>query len=323
MTEEASGQPTDAQSGPLIYRSCGVVIRSDRPLPGLASATSDGDDLVLVEGPRQHVPRDWPSGSRIIDPGDDSHAIYRAVRDDDGYLLRFLGHCDVRISPDLRHAEYRRDPEANDGLVDVLLAGTLLAFVLSLKGVFVLHASAVEVDGRALAFVGHSGMGKSTLTVATCAAGARLISEDVLAVTSSDAPACLPGNTDVRLRKAAAPLLERMGDAPQLMTPDGRHATQPPRTTLPTVPLDTVVIPRPSRKTDKLTAETLPAKSAMLRLLNFPRIFGLIDPAVVTRQFEGAAKVAQSVPVRVATVPWGPPFPDDLGEQLIGLMRDR
>ena len=67
----------------------------------------------------------------------------------------------------------------------------LLAQILPLAavaaGVEVLHASAVELDGRAVGVVGAGGAGKSATARALVEAGGRLITDDVLAVTRDGA----------------------------------------------------------------------------------------------------------------------------------------
>jgi serine kinase of HPr protein (carbohydrate metabolism regulator) len=52
--------------------------------------------------------------------------------------------------------------------------------LMALRGHFVLHASAVLVDGAIVAFAGKSGAGKTTTARALAGAGARLLSEDKL-----------------------------------------------------------------------------------------------------------------------------------------------
>ena len=52
--------------------------------------------------------------------------------------------------------------------------------LLALRGIRVLHASAVEIDGSLLVFSGQSGAGKTTSAKAFAQAGARLVSEDLL-----------------------------------------------------------------------------------------------------------------------------------------------
>jgi energy-coupling factor transporter ATP-binding protein EcfA2 len=58
----------------------------------------------------------------------------------------------------------------------------VLGFALRLRGVLALHASAVLLDGRAVALVGPSGSGKSTAAAAFASAGVPVLSDDVLAV---------------------------------------------------------------------------------------------------------------------------------------------
>lgn len=307
---------------PHHYRSLGLLIRSDLDLPGMPVAEAGPPDLVITQAPSRAIPTEPPPGLRILDFEKDGQRRYSAAQDDDGYLLRFSGVCDVRVSDDLTHAVITPDPDTDPGLPRVIVAGTVVAFIMKLAGHCVLHASAVEVDGRAIAFVGHSGMGKSTLTIAACRAGGRLVAEDVLVVEPEPVPVCRPGNTDVRLRPAALSLLDGTNWS-QVMTPDGRHGVRPPATTLDRVELDTIVLPRPSRRLERLEVETIDRTNAVFRLVNYPRVLGMTHPPVVQRQFQGLATIATTVPVLVAKVPWGPPFRDDLGEQLLGMMQGR
>jgi hypothetical protein len=307
------------------FHACGLTIHTDRPLPGLrpidapAQLAGPPATLNLHTGELRKIPKVAPAGEPLADPTEQYRDFYAAVRDEDGFLVRFFAGCDVRISEDLTEATHHRAPDADDGLIDVLLSGTLLATVVALRGTCVLHASAVETQGRALAFVGHSGMGKSTLAIAACGAGARLIAEDVLAVTEgTSGPNCLPGNTDIRLRKGSVSLIERLEDAERIRTPDGRDGVRPPLAPEVPTPLVGVVIPRPSRSAKELSMERMPPVSALFRLMNFPRVNGLNEPGVVRTQFKVIGDIARQTPVWTVTVPWGPPFQDELGAKLLG-----
>ncbi len=57
--------------------------------------------------------------------------------------------------------------------------------ILALRDVFILHASAVEIDGALLVFSGRSGAGKTTSARAFARTGARLASEDLLVLVPS------------------------------------------------------------------------------------------------------------------------------------------
>ena len=62
------------------------------------------------------------------------------------------------------------------------LIAQVLPFAAALNGLEVLHASAVAFGDRALALIGASGAGKTSLALAACRLGAELIADDVLAL---------------------------------------------------------------------------------------------------------------------------------------------
>jgi hypothetical protein len=61
-----------------------------------------------------------------------------------------------------------------------------LPLAAALQGIEVLHASAVGVDGSAVAFTAASGSGKSSLAAHLVAAGASFLTDDVLALEGTD-----------------------------------------------------------------------------------------------------------------------------------------
>ena len=63
-----------------------------------------------------------------------------------------------------------------------LVLAQVLPLAAALRGMEILHASAVEMAGRAVAFLGSSGVGKTTLAARIVVRGARLVTDDVLAV---------------------------------------------------------------------------------------------------------------------------------------------
>jgi len=64
----------------------------------------------------------------------------------------------------------------------VYLLGPVLAFVLRLRGIICLHASAVAMNGQAVAFIGPSGAGKSTAAAAFARRGVAVLTDDLLAL---------------------------------------------------------------------------------------------------------------------------------------------
>ena len=95
------------------------------------------------------------------------------------------------------------------GLVIAYLLGPVLGFMLRLRGVLVLHASAVALNGQALAIVGARGAGKSTLAAELCRHGCQALSDDIAALTWSADQRVLvqPGYPRLRLWPESADAL--------------------------------------------------------------------------------------------------------------------
>ncbi len=209
-------------------------------------------------------------------------------------------------------------------VIPIVVPGTVTAFLLAVGGRFVLHGSAVEQGGRALAFVGVSGQGKSTIAAMFCAAGASLVTDDVLPLefdsgdAVADAVRCIRSGREIRLRDKAASLADRFGaDAMVRVTEDERHAVAPVTTRLERLPLSAIILPRPDREHSDVRARTLRAGEASLRLGRCERIEGWRGRDHLRRQFVDVGRVAASVPVFEVSVPWGPPFAADLPERVL------
>ena len=71
---------------------------------------------------------------------------------------------------------------ADVALIRLYLVGKVMATLLYQRGLFVLHASSVEVNGQAVAFVGDSGLGKSSCAAALHSCGCGFVADDVSAV---------------------------------------------------------------------------------------------------------------------------------------------
>jgi hypothetical protein len=70
-------------------------------------------------------------------------------------------------------------PAASDGDVRAYLLGTAFGILCYQRGITPLHASAIDVAGGCVAFVGESGAGKSTLVAALAKRGHHVIADDV------------------------------------------------------------------------------------------------------------------------------------------------
>lgn len=93
-------------------------------------------------------------------------------------------------------------PNDNSSEDDVLvfLMGTVMGALLQQRGLLVLHAGGVVVNGKAVIFPGQSGAGKSTLTAGLYKRGYQFLSDDLCAVTLHNGePAVIPGFPRLKL----------------------------------------------------------------------------------------------------------------------------
>jgi hypothetical protein len=93
-------------------------------------------------------------------------------------------------------------PETN---VRLYLLGSAMGVLLHQRGLLPLHANAIEIEGKAFAFMGASGSGKSTLAAWFHDRGFRIVADDVCAVRFDldDQPVVTPGLPRLRLWKEA------------------------------------------------------------------------------------------------------------------------
>lgn len=292
-----------------------VELHQDRP----AAARIPADVRVRL-GDRVAARLPTPAGSVLASLDDSSGAQYSVVRLDDGRLvMRVHAACDFELSEDLSDVVVRPALGAPAGLASVLTTGAMLALQLYLRGELVLHASAVDVGGAAVAFVGRSGMGKSTMAALMCAGGASLITDDVLRVDGDgEWPVARLGASELRLRKGADQLVGHFERRPgRRVSADQRQVIKPTDAAMDRLPLAAIVVPVPRRDIVELTLAPLSQKQALFALLGFPRLPGWSDPVVIRRQFSACAAMLATVPVYAANVPWGPPFELGVAEELL------
>jgi hypothetical protein len=174
----------------------------------------------------------------------------------------------------------------------------------------------VRAGDSAVAFVGKSGMGKSTLAAALCDLGCTLVTDDLLRVDRvSDRVVAHSGGTENRLRPGARELAASAPPGAAHETADGRLALRQRTHVDGVLPLAACVVPHPSREVTSVHTARLRPSAALLRLSHYPRVLGWTDPSSTAHTFQALADLVERVPVFEAAIPWGPPFTD-------GVLRD-
>ncbi len=124
---------------------------------------------------------------------------------------------------------------------ELFLWGTIFGAVAWLNGLVPLHASAVDVGGRVVAFTADSGGGKSTLAAALAAHGHPHVCDDTLVLSlQHDAVYALPDEKPLKLWGDALLMTDIEPSRPVPSMP-GKHYAKPARKSAAPLPLTDLV----------------------------------------------------------------------------------
>jgi hypothetical protein len=198
----------------------------------------------------------------------------------------------------------------------VYLLGPVLGFLIRLRGMVPLHASAVVVDDRAAAFVGDAWAGKSTTAAACAALGHAVLSDDLLPVVET-AGTIVAYPSHPRLTMWPDSVRALFGQSRELpsLTPtyDKRYLDleagdrfQPTP-----VPLEVIyVLGDRATACRRLRVEPVHPRAALMALVKHTYGNYLLDAPMRAREFGVLSRVAEKVPVRHLT------FADDIAQLL-------
>lgn len=264
-----------------VYAVAGRAIASDLPIPALAALRSDRQPDFTVRRCPVELPR---QAARVFDGmgrvgARECRVLCLATQSRD--VLQVSGAGAFAIPH--RHDCIEVDPEpgAGDSAVEEALLGPALALALARRGIFVLHASAVVLEGRgAIGFLAESGAGKSTLAGLLAAGGMALAADDLLAV--KEGPVALPHFPQLKLGPAAMAAIAGLE---------------------PRFPLLGLYELEPVPPGEEVGSEILPAVSAAALVLRHTIAGRLFASDLLAAHLDFAAGIAGSVPVGRLKVP--------------------
>ena len=173
------------------YRAFGLDIQSDFPIPQFTPSESSGGDVYVRFGKEP-----W----RSVAPADDGPCIFASDTESE---FAWDGVACFRVSNG-REIEVVPHPEVDPALIRLPLVGVVFGALLQQRGLVVLHASSVLINGGAIAIAGPKGHGKSTLAAALYRLGHQVLGDDVAAVDLAGSPSMYPAFPSLNLWPHAA-----------------------------------------------------------------------------------------------------------------------
>jgi hypothetical protein len=302
----------DARPGaPARYRLYGFLVETDQPIPGLAREHDEGEPelrIWLGRVPRALFPagaaeEPWYVSPRMTPADAPTVVVHR--REGGAFRLRYADGCEYHV--DAAGTRVACTWPAHFTVEDAAtyLLGPVFGLVLRLRGVPSLHASAVAVDGAAVALVGAPGVGKSSTAAALAARGHALVADDVLALrVGEDGIMAQPAYPHLRLWPDIIPALFGPGAELPPLTPnwDKRGLRLDEAFHPHPLPLGAVyVLCGREAGPDTPRLEPMGAMEAVLALVANGYVGWFPDPAAQARELEVLGRVARAVPVAWAT----------------------
>ena len=167
-----------------VYTAYNLGIHSELVLPELIPAQRKADVVLRLD-----------NLNNIQEKKSNRGDYFRgSVKGLASFLVR--GGCEIVISP---------EAGIDEEVLRPLILGPIMSIILRQRGLLVLHASAVNINNRAVAFMGHSGWGKSTLVTAFHTKGYEVLTDDVLPIqVSADSSLVFPSYPQFKLLPDAA-----------------------------------------------------------------------------------------------------------------------
>ena len=286
------------------YSVYGLRLRTPIPLtipelPEESSCDIDvlaGDPVFFEESLRHlNLNSDWAQAHRLP-----ARWVY----------ARIDGMFDFLISPDGSQVFYRLSGELSMASFETYLLGLLMKAVLIKRDIHSLHASSVVIDGKAVAFMGSSGFGKSSLAACFVSAGYPLLTDDVLrldedsGVWAYPGPACLKLLPDARhcWLDGSCEGVPMDHGSDKWLFPVAAELQW--RSRAPLAAIYCMIGSERARDAKHICIDALKPGEALLEVFCGIYTDSVVEPDRVTHPMDAARRIADAVPVRRLTYPW-------------------
>ncbi len=162
-----------------VYTAYNLGIHSELPLPELIPSKRTADVVIRF--------------GNLSDP-------QQKRSNGDDYLLGEIEGFGMLLVQDGQKIILDPNPGVDESVLRTFILGAIMSVLLMQRGLLVLHASSIVVNGAAIAFMGESGWGKSTLAESFHAQGYGILTDDVMAIQlDSQIPMVIPSFPQIKL----------------------------------------------------------------------------------------------------------------------------
>jgi hypothetical protein len=289
------------------YGVYGIDIVSDRPL---AMPAYSHDPLGRVECVRGAAAVfDAARQTTALERAPDAWHQYAALGDGSTYV-RWQGVGEFLVAANGRRITSRPAADGSRESFQVYMLGQALSFALVKQRFEPLHATAIVVDGHAIAFLGGSAFGKSTLAACFLAGGHRLLTDDLLILRScAEGIVAYPGPPRIKLfpqiartflSGAASGVAMNAGTEKRILALDETQACARP---VRLAAIFSLAVPRESCRSNRPTIEPMSPREAFVELVGSSFNRRLAGAQRMARQFAAMAPIADAVPFKKLTYP--------------------
>lgn len=287
-----------------IYSLYGLKVRSAIPLPCPESPLNGKRaNVELIECTKDEL--DEPCDSRISYFERDDFWECRQF-EDGAARVSWKDHFEFHVSADGARVRWRRLVGIPDEVLFTYLLNQVLSHCLALRGVEPLHATSVVVNGRAIAIMGDSGYGKSTLAAALIRRGCPLLTDDVLvledlgngmqAYPSLARLKLRPDSADAAFARRRSLQMNTFTDKMILPLSASEHAGNE-------VPLGAIFVIPSSAGSAAIAIRRVRGHRSLLPIIQNSFDTSFLDRRRLEQQFAFACRLAKAVPISVLSFP--------------------
>lgn len=290
----------------------GLGVVANRTIPGVPSSKTASEDVRISFGSLPawlHEVSDTQIETSYVaeyksECGEPALRVFRLA---EGKYYRFCYADRTEFVVDQAGSEVWAEWSAPLTLEDTAtyLLGPVMGFVMLLRGVVCLHASAVVIGNEAIALVGPAGSGKSTTAAAFAELGYGILAEDVVTLDDRrDHFLVRPGYPCIRLWPASVKSLYGSETHLPKLTPNWDKCYLDLTERFHGEPLPLAAIYQLAERQHDARApfvETLDRAEKLMSLIANTYATKLMDKQMRAREFELLTRVVSHVPVRRVT----------------------